>query len=430
MLTKELVAVIVVCATAFFADQLLLPVLPLYMRTEVGLTDQTIGLMFSVMMVGIAISEIFWGWAVDRVNVKIAIFMGTLACGAVISTFHLVGTAGFFAIAIFWYGFSRSPVFILGRYYVAISTPVRMMASGMAFLSMTISLTQALGGIASGFVAEEWGYTATLWLAATIAASAGVLLMLVGRGLDFDRHKQDHEYQEARANHNSVSKATKALTITVGLFGTIFFISFGIFMAYTPLFGVDVLGIGARSIGALFSIRGFVSTILLIPAGKLADTFGKSRFLLLGLACVTASMGGMALSRDYQTFFFSTIVFSIGFSLYMPAAISLLQERVPVSWAGTATGIYGFMEDVGWIIGPAVAGLLWETWSKRGPFFFAAVVSVVGLVILFTTRGRLIPSGKGTAKRYVEVGEPAATMAASEVRTGIDSEPELGEPAV
>ena len=84
LFTKELIAILLISAAGSFAQELLSPILPLYMR-EAGLTDQNVGTVFSVMMVGIAFSEVFWGWAVDRVNLKIVLILGTIAYGIMIT---------------------------------------------------------------------------------------------------------------------------------------------------------------------------------------------------------------------------------------------------------------------------------------------------------------------------------------------------------
>jgi len=81
LFTRELIAILFVSAAGIFSQEFLAPLLSLYMR-DAGLSDQNIGLLFSVMMVGVALSELFWGWALDRVKLKIVLILGVAAYGA------------------------------------------------------------------------------------------------------------------------------------------------------------------------------------------------------------------------------------------------------------------------------------------------------------------------------------------------------------
>ncbi len=52
-------------------------------------------------------------------------------------------------------------------------------------------------------------------------------------------------------------------------------------------------------------------------------------------------------------------------------------------------GIFGFMEDIGWMIGPAVGGLLWVSWSKPVTFIFAGIVALISLPFVIMGRNKM-----------------------------------------
>ena len=99
----------------------------------------------------------------------------------------------------------------------------------------------------------------------------------------------------------------------------------------------------------------------------------------------------VAISHDYTMLLISIFMFELGSGMYFPSASAILAESVPVTWVGTAMGIYGLMEDVGWMIGHAAGGLLLNYWSIRSPFVFGAIVSFLA-VPLFLWGRRLIPN--------------------------------------
>ena len=389
LFTPELVAVLFVWCMAFFAGEILTPILPLYM-SSIGLDAHTIGLMFSVMMVGIAISELFWGWVVDRVDLKIAILMGTMMYGAIISVLTVTKTLPLFAVVIFLYGFSRSPIFIVGRWFMGVYAPADMKASAMALLSVSISIVQMLSGFASGYITQARGFSFTFWLAAGIAVTAGIVILIAGRWLNFQNHKTTRDDPISRTKQNvSVSREVKLFTISLGFIGTLFFIGYGIFATYLPLYASGVTQANTSQVGVLFGIRGLISTVAMLPVGRLADRKGKWTLMPFGVGIVALAMASIAFSRSYLMLVASVIIFSLGSAIYLPLGAALLSQNIPVFWTGTAMGIYGLMEDFGWMIGPAIGGMLWEGWSQQATFMFASIMALVGIPVILLVRRRM-----------------------------------------
>jgi len=50
-------------------------------------------------------------------------------------------------------------------------------------------------------------------------------------------------------------------------------------------------------------------------------------------------------------------------------------------------------EDVGWMIGPAVGGILWDTAGARAPFLMAAGAAAVGAALSVFLARRVLNKG-------------------------------------
>jgi len=391
LFTRELIAILAISATGFFSQDLLSPMLPLYMR-DIGLTDQNIGLMFSVMMVGIAISELFWGWAVDRIDLKIILFLGTVAYGIVTTTLLIPKTLSLFLVIIFIYGFARSPIYIVGRWYMGVHAPDDIKAQGFAIMMVMVSIAQSIAGFSSGFIVEAFGFRNTIWFSAAVPVGAGLLFVAVGRWLNFQKPKPAQALSGSEASKPvSVDGNAKSITIFMGSFGVIIFVSLGILMAYLPLFASDVANLDPSQIGILFGMRGIFQILVMMPLSRLADKAGKSLFIPLGMVVVALSMIVTAISRDFTMLMIGIFIFSTGASMYFPSVSAILAESVPATWIGTAMGIFGFLEDVGWMIGPAVGGLFLNSWGLQSPFVFGGVVALLGVpLFLWGKRRKLV----------------------------------------
>jgi len=389
LLTRELVAILLMTAIGFFSQALLNPVLSLYMR-DVGLTDQNIGLLVSAMMVGIAIGDISWGWAVDRISIKLVLFLGGVVYGIATTSLLIPRSLPLFLIVMVIYGFSRAPIFIVGRWYMGVHAPDDFKAQAFAILTVMISLTESIAGFSSGFFVETWGYQYTIWVAAAVPFIAGLLVIIVGRWLHFKKPEPVQPLSEEGAGESAPSLGSaRAITFFLGSIGMILFVSMGVVLAYLPLFASDVVHLAPSQIGILFGLRGIILALSVIPLSRLADKVGKPAFILMGIAVVTLSMIVVVISRDYTVLLISVFLFAIGTGMCFPSIAAILAENVPITWVGTATGIYGVLEDVGWMIGPAFGGLLLNYWGLQSPFVFGAIVAALGIPLYMWGRRKM-----------------------------------------
>ncbi len=387
--TPELIAVLFVCSVAFYATELLNPILSLYFD-NLGMNASTIGLMFSAMMVGIAVSEIFWGWVVDRVDLRVAIFVGTAMCGVMIYALSHAASVLLIGGALVFYGFTRSPIFIVGRWYMSVYAPAHRKAFAMALLSATIGLVQALGGFTSGYITEAKGYNFTFLLAAGLSVGAGIFMLIVGRWLNFQKHKEfEKTDDQASKVKKTVPKEAKLAAILLGLIGVLYFIAFGNLGTYLPLFATEVVGVSTSQVGVLFGLRGLVTAIAMISLGRLVDRRDKWFFVLLGLTLVAFATIGIGLSGSYVVLIGCVLLFAGGSAIYFPAITAILSHSVPVSWTGTAMGIFGFMEDLGWMIGPAIGGILWVSLSKSSTFWVSGLAVFAAIPLAYYVKNKI-----------------------------------------
>lgn len=384
LFTKELIAILVVSAAGIFSMEFLAPVLSLYMR-DVGLSDQNIGLLFSVMMVGVALSELFWGWALDRVKLKIVLILGAAAYGIVTMALLIPKSLPLFLIIIFFYGFARSPVFIVGRWYMGIHAPLDVIALAFGFVEMMVFIPSSLAGFSSGFFVEAWGFQNAILFSAAIPTLVGVLLIASGRRLTFKQpvpdELEDPDMPAANGNGDSLR-----MTFFISIFGVMIFVGKGVLQAYLPLYASDVAHLAPSQIGVLFGLSSVLLAATIMPLGKLADKVGKPVFVPLSMGILALSMLMVVISHDFTMLMISLLLFALSNAMYFSSVSALLAENVPVVFVGTAMGIYGLLEDLGWMAGPAIGGLLLSSWDIHSPFLFSAAFSTLGVPIFLMGR--------------------------------------------
>lgn len=379
--SPELIAVLLITSLVVFSSGNLTPVLPLYVESF-GVDAQAIGFMASLMMLGVAISEVTWGWLVDRVDPKLALLLGSIPLALAIASFHFARTTATFFLSFFLFGLFRPSTFVTGRWYMGVHSPPARRALALAVLAAAVSLNQSLSGFTSGLMTDRWGYQTTIWASAAVAMIAGIGLLFSYQRLDLRRRGDaDSAGQGMPTSEPAPGGKVYGYVFLFGLASAAFFTCQGIVFTFLPLFATQVAGADASGVGILFGVRGLVHGITLMPMGALADRKGKRFFLPLGLLTIALSMTGIAVSSGFPMLLLSVMVFAVSGSMILPTGVALLSERVPLKQRGTAIGVFGLMEDVGWMMGTALGGSLWDREGPSSPFYLAALVAAASFIL-------------------------------------------------
>ena len=80
------------------------------------------------------------------------------------------------------------------------------------------------------------------------------------------------------------------------------------------------------------------------------------------------------------------MLFAVGQALAFPALMSLAVSSAPESERGAVIGTFTAFFDISYALGPISLGAVAAFFDYRGAFIAAAIVHVVGLVILLSQR--------------------------------------------
>jgi MFS family permease len=158
-----------------------------------------------------------------------------------------------------------------------------------------------------------------------------------------------------------------------------------VFDTLVPLFASDVLGLTAIGIGVLIAVALAAEFVVLYPAGSVADQRGRKPVLvpaLAGLAVATAALG-LAPTPLLLGVLLAVLGVMSGAAGVPPGA--MLSDVAPSSASGTAVGVFRFCGDLGFTLGPLLAGWAIPVVGFRWAFALAAVPTVVALAFILRT---------------------------------------------
>jgi EmrB/QacA subfamily drug resistance transporter len=121
----------------------------------------------------------------------------------------------------------------------------------------------------------------------------------------------------------------------------------------------------------------------LVPAGRLADRFGRRRFFFVGLLAFLAASVVCGAASSVDLLIGARALQALGGAMLVPASLGLLLPEFPLERRATATALWGATGAVAAATGPSLGGLLvdWQGW--RTVFF---VNLLIGLPVLLPAR--------------------------------------------
>ena len=151
----------------------------------------------------------------------------------------------------------------------------------------------------------------------------------------------------------------------------------GAFRTYFPVQAEEV-GLSIEEIGAAISISGILAMLAALPAGGLADWWGRRPLLLVGLVTMAA---GMFLTLGMDALMMALVVasaFSIGEVTGTNTLQTYAMDLAPVDKRGYFLGTWQATMDFGHLAGPLLVGAI------AAPLGIPAAFGIVGGVLLLS----------------------------------------------
>lgn len=160
------------------------------------------------------------------------------------------------------------------------------------------------------------------------------------------------------------------------------------FMAQLDFFVVNVAldGIGQSFPGAsvasvswVLSAYAIVFAAVLVPAGRIADHWGRKKMLLAGVVVFTLASAGAAAAPDLPVLVAARAIQAVGAAMIVPTSLGLLYPSFPKRQHTLVVGLWAGVGAIAASAGPPVGGLL-VTLDWRWIFLINVPVGIATLV--------------------------------------------------
>ncbi|MET8148289.1 MFS transporter [Actinoplanes sp. NPDC049668] len=161
-------------------------------------------------------------------------------------------------------------------------------------------------------------------------------------------------------------------------------------------------GFSDAAAGAIPTAGALAAVVLLLPAGRLADT-GKRTWIIASVVAVWALLTvGTGLTGTYAVLFGVRVLLGAAGQLYNPPAASLLGDLYPGSSRARAYGLERAAYFSGLPIGVIAGGALADAFGWRTGFFLVAVPGVLIAMLVLTIREPVRGLGDRLSRWYAD----------------------------
>ncbi|WP_424356940.1 MDR family MFS transporter [Methanocella sp. MCL-LM] len=145
------------------------------------------------------------------------------------------------------------------------------------------------------------------------------------------------------------------------------------------------MGISMTEVGIGFFVAAIIGAVASYVGGSLADSIGRKKILIAGLACQVGVYLLFSYALDAQlSFTYMVIVMAINAlvgSLYRPIPDVMVADVVEPSKRVEAYGLLRIGANLGWVIGPVLGGFLLLFMPYSSVFYITALTTFIYLLI-------------------------------------------------
>lgn len=146
------------------------------------------------------------------------------------------------------------------------------------------------------------------------------------------------------------------------------------------------VGMGILLITELYLIFNLVYSISAMPAGMVADRFGKKRMILLGYLLFGFIYTGLALSSTQTAMWVLFLLYGIFMGISEGIQRAFVATLLARDYMGTGYGVYHTVIGLAALPSSIIAGILWDILGSRATFLFGAATALLSsllFVVLF-----------------------------------------------
>ncbi|MBS3758333.1 MAG: MFS transporter [Desulfobacterales bacterium] len=174
------------------------------------------------------------------------------------------------------------------------------------------------------------------------------------------------------------------MIISLFFFRLVYATCIGIIWGFLPVFADMRFSLSGSAIGLLVMLGIFVSGLLHIPMGWVADRVNKRRLVFIGGLIVALAILFLSRAKGFWDLFAANLIFGFGGGISMPAlmALAVISGNRKESM-GSVMSLITIAHSMGMLFGSLCGGLIMDSFQLQNAFSVGAVIMLLGSVGFF-----------------------------------------------
>lgn len=356
---------------------IVIPILPFYIDSF-GASGRDLGLLMSSFAAMQFIFAPIWGSLSDQYGRKPILIIGVLGNGLSHLLFGLSTQLWMLFASRIMAGILSSATMPTAMAYIGDSTSEEERGGGMGIMNAAIGVGVIFGPGLGGWLASD-SLSLPFFLAAALSTFALFPILIA---LPESLPPEKRTDREIGVRGIQFTELRKALFGPIGfLLILAFLLSFGLtsFEGIFGLYALKIYGYGPKTVGTIIVIIGIIMTIMQgILTGPLSKRWGEAKIIQVSLIVSAVGFVLMLQAKTFQGVLLTVNFFIIGNSLLRPAVSSLISKRAS-GGQGKAMGWNNSFMSLGRIIGPMLAGFLFDIKTSY-PYLNGSSIMLMGFI--------------------------------------------------
>jgi MFS family permease len=378
MVNREIVFLCGSSMAVMFGFGIVGPILPQYVLTfDVSYT--LAGVVISAFPLARMLFNFPSGIFADRYGRRrllllgiVIVTLGALGCGLAQSIYELI-------LFRFTYGVGTAMFIIVANVIVADIAPPNERGKYLSYYQGSFQFGSIFGPAIGGFLAELAGLRTPFFILSGLGAlSVGLTFLLI------------QEAPQTRRSRRTIRVAgllrllvDRRLTAIQVIQMVSFITMSSIRTTMLPLYGVEYLELSVGEVGTILSIGALVSFPTLMIMSNVVDRIQRNRIISVGFLGLATAVFLYTLAQDYMLLLGATVMLSVSQILINPSQNAIIGDITSPGIRGLVLGAFRTAGDIGFFIGPTMAGFLTDNVNVFAPFYLVTILCLASAGVAF-----------------------------------------------
>ncbi len=355
---------------------IVVPLLPVFAH-DMGASGVYIGMIFGAFSLSRTVFLPYFGKLSDKKGRRPFIISGLAAYTVISFVFILARNVEGLIIIRLIQGVASAMIMPVVQAYIGDITPVGREGFTMGLFHTAMFLGLSFGPLLGGLIKDQFNLN--------LAFVCMGALSLVGFLLCYFWLPPTHTEKILHKERLPLpwrQLYTDRIVVAIFSFRFVYAACIGIVWGFLPVFADSEFQLSSSSIGVLVMVGVFISGLMHVPMGLLADRLDKRLLVIFGGLIITYSVLSFLWSEGFRGLLLAGVIFGIGGGVSMPAhsAITVIKGN-EIGGMGVLMAIITLAHSLGMLVGALMGGVMMDLWKLHYVFPLAALIQLVGTLL-------------------------------------------------